>query len=251
MAGNVKFVPPRVPLVDLRSGQITREWYLLFASLFEGSGGSGTTPDPVEDQQSTLFVPLDNRTDALAQEIVETPGQSLAPQLGALEQSQAIVIPPPDYRAQLDEISALIAANPAPDLHARLDELELLVAGLPVTQSGIVLASGTYTPTAGNISNVSSATGQVCQYLRVGNTCVVSGTVTVATTAAGLTQVSISLPFASSITLVEQVSGNGNSPNANQTASIRGNGGGFAHMTYSALGTSSVQMLFDFTYRIV
>lgn len=111
MAGNVKFVPPRVPLVDLRTGQITREWYLLFASLFEGADGSGGVPDPVEDTQSSIYLPVDNRTDNI-------------------EKMQAIAFPPPDYRAQLEEIVAMIAANPVRDLRMRVDELELMLAGM-------------------------------------------------------------------------------------------------------------------------
>ena len=38
------FLPPRVPLVDIRTGTITREWYLLLQSLF-GSNTSGDTED--------------------------------------------------------------------------------------------------------------------------------------------------------------------------------------------------------------
>ena len=34
----VKFIPPRVPLVDPKTGMITREWYLLFQSLFSLGG---------------------------------------------------------------------------------------------------------------------------------------------------------------------------------------------------------------------
>ena len=31
----VSFVPPRVPFVDLRTGMITREWYLFLQKLFD------------------------------------------------------------------------------------------------------------------------------------------------------------------------------------------------------------------------
>ena len=39
----VRFVPPRVPLVDLRTGTITREWYLLLEQLFSWQVSSAET----------------------------------------------------------------------------------------------------------------------------------------------------------------------------------------------------------------
>ena len=35
----IKFVPPRVPLTDPRTGMVTREWYLLFEQLFSWKQG--------------------------------------------------------------------------------------------------------------------------------------------------------------------------------------------------------------------
>ena len=35
MTTNVRFMPPRVPLVDLDTGQITREWYRLFQNIMD------------------------------------------------------------------------------------------------------------------------------------------------------------------------------------------------------------------------
>jgi hypothetical protein len=31
----IRFMPPRVPLVDLQTGTITREWYRLFQSIMD------------------------------------------------------------------------------------------------------------------------------------------------------------------------------------------------------------------------
>jgi hypothetical protein len=41
----VKFVPPRVPLVDPRTGLISREWYRLFADVFSATTGASVADD--------------------------------------------------------------------------------------------------------------------------------------------------------------------------------------------------------------
>lgn len=40
MSGALRFVPPRVALVDARTGLITREWYLFLQGVFERVGGA-------------------------------------------------------------------------------------------------------------------------------------------------------------------------------------------------------------------
>lgn len=63
------------------------------------------------------------------------------------------------------------------------------------------VASGTYTPTLTNGSNVSSSSIATCQWIRVGNVVTVSGAIFVDPTAASTaTVVSISLPIASNFT---------------------------------------------------
>jgi hypothetical protein len=70
------------------------------------------------------------------------------------------------------------------------------------------LASGTYTPTLSNTTNVAASTAFACQYMRVGNTVTVSGTVTIDPTSAGAaTLLGISLPIASNFTAQEQCAG--------------------------------------------
>lgn len=60
-----------------------------------------------------------------------------------------------------------------------------------------LFASGTYTPTLTGVSNVSSTTSTLCQYMRVGNTVTISGKVRVTGTTAGTTAtISITLPIA-------------------------------------------------------
>ena len=40
MTDPLKFVPPRVPLLDTRTGLISREWYLFFQGVFDRIGGA-------------------------------------------------------------------------------------------------------------------------------------------------------------------------------------------------------------------
>ena len=62
------------------------------------------------------------------------------------------------------------------------------------------LASGTYTPTLFNVTNLAASTPLQCQYMRVGNVVTVSGRADVDPTAAGATRLDISLPIPSNFT---------------------------------------------------
>jgi len=69
------------------------------------------------------------------------------------------------------------------------------------------LASGTYTPTLTNGTNISSNLAYLLQYLRVGNVVTVSGRVDVTPTSAGAGLLYISLPIASNMTSSAQAAG--------------------------------------------
>lgn len=45
---NVPITPPRVAFIDPRSGNVSREWYLFFLSLFQSQGGSAISLDDVQ-----------------------------------------------------------------------------------------------------------------------------------------------------------------------------------------------------------
>ncbi|WP_052757283.1 hyaluronate lyase N-terminal domain-containing protein [Sphingobium chungbukense] len=70
-----------------------------------------------------------------------------------------------------------------------------------------VLASGTYTPTLTNVTNVSGSTAYQCRYTRIGDVVRVSGRVDVDPTAGGTVELGISLPIASNFTTIYQCSG--------------------------------------------
>ncbi len=115
------------------------------------------------------------------------------------------------------------------------------------------LASGTYTPTINNVLNLSASQAFECQYLRVGKTVTVSGRVSIDPTAAGPTQLSITLPISSNFQKLEQCAGTAAAPSvAGQSASIQGDTGtNHALLQWVAVDTSSQNMLFTFTYTIV
>lgn len=68
--------------------------------------------------------------------------------------------------------------------------------------------SSTYTPTLTNEANLDASTARECQYFRIGNMVVVSGSVSIDPTApATLTQLGISLPIASNFGANEDCGG--------------------------------------------
>jgi hypothetical protein len=69
-------------------------------------------------------------------------------------------------------------------------------------------ASGTYTPTLTNTTNISASTASKCQWMRVGNVVTVSGKVALTPTASTTqTSLGISLPIASNLAATEDCSG--------------------------------------------
>lgn len=53
---NVPITPPRVAFIDPRSGNVSREWYLFFLSLFQAVGGSSITLDDVQKGPPALTI---------------------------------------------------------------------------------------------------------------------------------------------------------------------------------------------------
>lgn len=81
--------------------------------------------------------------------------------------------------------------------HLTLAQLASLAAIIPQETIIGTLASGTYTPTLTNVTNLTASTAYECQYMRVGNTVTVSGKVEIDPTAAAAIELGISLPIAS------------------------------------------------------
>lgn len=118
------------------------------------------------------------------------------------------------------------------------------------------LDHGTYTPTLTNVTNVTSSTASVCQYLRVGDSVTVSGRIDATPTAGGgtLSRVDISLPIASNFTLAAQCAGAGSFSQSTGITSAQIIGdttNDRAIFQFNSNVTASTAGLFTFTYRIV
>lgn len=125
------------------------------------------------------------------------------------------------------------------------------------TLSGLTgsLASGTYTPALTIVANLDATpVSSVCQYSRVGNVVTVSGKVTVnPTTTLTLTQLGISLPIASALSVDSQVGGaSAASAIAGQSAAIRGDvANDRAEMIWVATDVTDQPMFFTFSYLVL
>lgn len=126
---------------------------------------------------------------------------------------------------------------------------------LPLANGGTNVSSATqtYTPTLTNVTNVAASTAFACQYMRVGNTVIVSGKVAIDPTAAGATELGISLPVASALTQEEQLGGTA------QTAAVAGEGAAIradatndrAALVYTAVDLTNKNWFFEFSYQVL
>lgn len=114
------------------------------------------------------------------------------------------------------------------------------------------LASGTYTPTLTNVTNITASTAYDCQYLRVGNTVTVSGKVDIDVTLGAASELGLSLPIASAMTAEENLGGTASSPAAASLVSaIRADAtNDRAAFVFTAVSLTNDSYFFEFTYQI-
>lgn len=115
------------------------------------------------------------------------------------------------------------------------------------------LASGTYTPTLTNVTNLSASTAYQCQYLRVGDTVTVSGLVDIDPTATGAVELGITIPIASNFGALEDCAGTAAASGiAGQVAAIAADiANDRAKLVYIALDITNQPMYFTFSYQII
>jgi len=131
-----------------------------------------------------------------------------------------------------------------------------LIPDASMTVRGVVttlLASGVYTPAITNVLNIAASSAYQCQYMRVGSVVTVSGMVNIDPTAAGAAQLGIALPIASNFGALEDCGGVAFCPLvAGMGAAIYADAAANrAQMEWVAVDTSSRDMWFSFTYRII
>lgn len=114
-------------------------------------------------------------------------------------------------------------------------------------------ASGTYTPTLTNTTNISASTARLATYMRVGQTVTVSGQLEIDPTAAGAVLLGISLPIASAFTTAYQLGGVGSSMAiANESYGIEADPtNDRASMKNIAVSTANRVVAYTFTYQLL
>lgn len=130
----IKLMPPRVPLMDPRTGLITREWYAFFQALFERVGGtiSPGIPEIHESVDEAAGVAeLQAMMLGLNQGAMLNP-PPLMPAIASGDGMGPPNIPPAVSAPPMDQDPPQpIQAVPAPESqHARLENLEAAVRRL-------------------------------------------------------------------------------------------------------------------------
>lgn len=113
------------------------------------------------------------------------------------------------------------------------------------------VASGTYTPTITNVTNVAASTSNGAQYLRVGNTVTVSGSVDIDPTAAAATTIRISLPIASNFATNHDCAGTISSGNGEVGPVFANIANDNAQVQFTATNTANHTFYYHFTYSII
>jgi hypothetical protein len=115
------------------------------------------------------------------------------------------------------------------------------------------LASGVYTPTITDTTNVAVSTEYECQYMRVGSVVTVSGKVGIDPTTTGATVMGMSLPIASNFATTQQCAGTAaNQVSGDNTATIEADTtADTAVFKFTAISTTDQIYYFSFTYQII
>ena len=130
----------------------------------------------------------------------------------------------------------------------------LTAAALADVIAAMNIASGVYTPTLTNVTNLDGSTAFECQYMRVGSSVTVSGRVSVdPTLTATATELGISIPIASNF------AGQGDCGGAAFAIGIAGQGAGIradltndrAEMKWVATDVTDQSMFFIFMYQVI
>jgi hypothetical protein len=128
-----------------------------------------------------------------------------------------------------------------------------IAASAAAGRTALGLASGTYTPTLFNVTNMAASTAYQCQYLQVGAVVTVSGKVDVDPTAAAATELGLSLPVASNLGATENLGGTAFAlAVAGQGAAILADAANDrASMQWVAVDVANRSMYFSFQYVVI
>lgn len=115
------------------------------------------------------------------------------------------------------------------------------------------IASGSYTPTLSNVTNLAASTAYVCQYQHIGNIVHVSGKVDVDPTGAGACLLGVALPVASNFVLGYQCAGTACCPTiAGFSAAVTADTTlDRAQIEWIAVDATNQPLYFSFMYRVL
>jgi hypothetical protein len=113
--------------------------------------------------------------------------------------------------------------------------------------------SGAYVPSITGVYNIAGSSATACQFLRVGNTVTVSGSVEVnASSASTLTRFRISLPITSDLSAIGQCAGTACCQVANEPGLIFSDTSNErALLDYYPTSAGDQDLFFTFTYRVI
>jgi hypothetical protein len=125
--------------------------------------------------------------------------------------------------------------------------------GTPTGTTTQYIASGTYTPTLTNGTNVAASTARKCQWLRVGNVVTVTGAYSADTTGASASELGISLPIASNFAVAFDCRGVGMSTAVadGATGIIADTTNDRASANWVAVSTADHDVAFTFSYEVL
>lgn len=128
-----------------------------------------------------------------------------------------------------------------------------IAASVTAARTTLGLATGTYTPTLTNTTNLAASTAFQCQWMQVADMVTVSGRVDIDPTLAGSCVLGISLPVASNIGAVEDLGGAAFCPAiAGQGAALLGDvANDRATMQWIAADITNQPMYFQFMYQVI
>ena len=111
---NVPITPPRVAFIDPRTGNVSREWYMFFLSLFQLTGGSNVTLDDVQKGPPALTVDEINHSINKVSENLAPSQDGLLAQIAELQkQVDALAVLPAQITAMLSQLADVSAMNPS------------------------------------------------------------------------------------------------------------------------------------------
>jgi hypothetical protein len=110
----VQITPPRVAFIDERNGNVSREWYMFFLSLYQTQGGSSVSLDDVQKGPPSLTVDEINHAIDRATANVAPAQDGLLEQIAELQkQIEALAVLPAQITTMLSQLADVSAMNPS------------------------------------------------------------------------------------------------------------------------------------------